>query len=60
MATLTFVKETPYRLLCVGVFVFSFSLILSQMTESTNQEILAASAAYGAVLVVYVGSATPV
>lgn len=57
MVALTFTESATIRIGIVACFVLMFSLVMSQLTVCSNQEVLAASAAYGAVLVVYIGSA---
>jgi hypothetical protein len=50
--------KQKWRLVTVGVAVAIFGLVLSIGTRATNQEILGASAAYAAVMVVYIGTAS--
>jgi hypothetical protein len=59
MMIMTYRTSQTARLITVSVAVIVFGLILSLGTKSTNQEILGGSAAYAAVLVVYIGTATP-
>lgn len=42
------------RLLVISIFLVAFTLILSAITASRSVEVLGATAAYGAVLMVYV------
>jgi hypothetical protein len=58
MIIMTFVNSTNYRLIIVSVAVIWFSVSLALATNATNQELLGATAAYSAVLVVYVGTAS--
>ena len=57
MLIMTFLKSRTARLVTVSVAVFVFGFILSIGTRASNQELLGATAAYTAVMVVYVGSA---
>ncbi|KAF2094139.1 hypothetical protein NA57DRAFT_80556 [Rhizodiscina lignyota] len=57
MLIMTFFKSQTARLVTVSVAVLLFGIILSIGTRASNQELLAATAAYTAVMVVYVGSA---
>jgi hypothetical protein len=54
---MNFVDSQNMRLVVASVFVLAFSLFLSFLSRASNQEILGGSAAYAAVLVVFVGSA---
>lgn len=57
LIALTFIESTNYRLLATCLFVFTFNIIVTFFTDATKQELLGATAAYAAVLVVFVGSA---
>ncbi|KAI0387560.1 hypothetical protein F5Y04DRAFT_286665 [Hypomontagnella monticulosa] len=50
------ITTMPIRLVFLVLFTTMFSSILCWMTESRNYEILAATAAYSAVMVVFVGN----
>jgi hypothetical protein len=54
---MSFVNSQNTRLVVASVFVVGFSIILSFVTSASNQEIIGGSAAYAAVIVVFVGSA---
>ena len=56
MVVLNFVKNEAFRLLAVIAFVLAFVLYLVFFTEARHMDLVAAAAAYSAVLVVYVGS----
>lgn len=59
LVILTFVKGVCYRLLIIVVSVLVVEVgLLSIFSEASNQDLLAASAAYTAVLVVFVGSSS--
>ena len=55
---MTFVKPTKYRLIIVSISVLLFAIAIALMSKAAPQELLAATAAYSAVLVVYIGSAS--
>jgi uncharacterized protein DUF6594 len=55
---MTDLSKQKDRVITVSVSVIIFGLVLSFGSRPSNQEILAASAAYTAVLVVYVGTAS--
>jgi hypothetical protein len=55
---MTDLHKQKSRVITVSVSVLIFGLVLSFGSRPSNQEILAASAAYTAVLVVYVGTAS--
>jgi hypothetical protein len=57
MLIMTFRTGQTARLVTVCVSTLLFGVIVSFSTRATNHEILAADAAYAAVLVVYVGTA---
>lgn len=56
MIIMTFHKSQTARLITVSVAVLIFGFLLSVSTKAANQEILGATAAYAAVMVVYIGS----
>jgi len=59
LVILTFVKAAGYRLLITVVSVLVVEVgLLSIFSEASNQEVLAASAAYAAVLVVFLGASS--
>jgi hypothetical protein len=58
MVLMTFITCPHYRLIIVSVPVLWFSTSLGVVSHATNQELLGATAAYTAVLVVYVGAAS--
>jgi hypothetical protein len=59
MILMTFKTQTNTRLIIVSCFVLIFGFMVSAFTEASNQEALGAVAAYTAIMVVYVGSASP-
>jgi hypothetical protein len=59
MILMTFKTQNNTRLIIVSCFVLFFGFMVSVFTEASNQEALGAVAAYAAVMVVYVGSASP-
>lgn len=56
LVVLTFIQDQNYRLLATTLFVIVFVLSLTFLSVASNQEVIASSAAYAAVLVVFVGS----
>ena len=56
LVALTFIQSTNYRLLATTGFVIVFVLVLALLSVASNQELVGATAAYAAVLVVFVGS----
>lgn len=58
MIIMNFQSSTHARLFIVSVCVFTFALFTGITTKASNQEVLASTAAYSAVLVVYIGSVT--
>jgi hypothetical protein len=54
MSILTFVKPPKYQLLTVALFVLVFAIAIALGSEATNHQLLAATAAYSAVLVVFI------
>jgi hypothetical protein len=57
LVALTFIQNTKWRLFAATTFVLGFVLILTFLTKASNQEMASATAAYAAVLVVFIGSA---
>jgi VIT1/CCC1 family predicted Fe2+/Mn2+ transporter len=55
MYNLTYVKDQKYQLISVVLWVLFFAISLALSSRATNQELLIATAAYAAVLVVFVG-----
>jgi hypothetical protein len=53
MYTLSFVYTQSYQLIAVTLFVVAFSIIVGMITTGSNNEVLAATATYAAVLVVF-------
>lgn len=58
MLIMTYHTSQSARLITVCVAVLVFGFLFAIGTRATNQEVLAASAAYAAVMVVYIGSAS--
>jgi hypothetical protein len=56
MIVMTFVHESRWRLVIVSIAVVWFAISVALASQASNQELLGATAAYTAVLVVYVGS----
>lgn len=60
MLIMTLHKTLPTTLVTTSVFVIAVAVGLAwKMEDAKNQEIVAATAAYAAVLVVFVGTGTP-
>jgi hypothetical protein len=57
MIAMSLVTVQNNRIIIASIFVFAFSVFLSFISGASNQEVLAGSAAYAAVIVVFVGSA---
>ena len=57
LVVLTFIENNHYRLLATTLFTFVFVLFMAFFSDASNQELIGATAAYTAVLVVFVGSA---
>jgi hypothetical protein len=51
---LTYVRVQKYQLGFVVLFVFLFSLVTAGLTKATNQELLGATAAYTAVIFIFI------
>jgi hypothetical protein len=56
LVVLTFIANIHYRLLATTLFALVFAIILSIFSKASNTELAGATAAYVAVLVVFVGS----
>jgi hypothetical protein len=56
LVVLTFIKSVNYRLLATILFVLTFVLMIALLSDANNQELVGATAAYAAVLVVFVGT----
>ena len=54
---LHFVKSANYRLIVIVLFSLSFVVAMSVLTQAKRSELVAATAAFIAVQVVYIGSA---
>jgi hypothetical protein len=59
MIIMNFKTSRTGRLITVSVATLLFGIVLSLSTRANYQEVIGATAAYAAVMVVYVGSATP-
>jgi hypothetical protein len=59
MILMTFLKTRNEHLIITSVFTVVFSLGIALASRASNQEVLAATAAYAAVLVVFVGTSSP-
>jgi hypothetical protein len=55
---LHFVKDPGYRLIIVVAFSMSFIIAMATLSGAKRSELVAASAAFVAVQVVYIGSVT--
>jgi hypothetical protein len=60
MAVLIFVNSLGLTLGITFIFVLVFSVALSLVSKASNDQILAVTAAYGAILVVFVANILPV
>lgn len=56
MIIMTFATNAHMRLVVLSVAVLWFAVSVALVSKATNQELIAATAAYSAVLVVYVGT----
>lgn len=54
MFALTYVRKQKYQLITVVLFVLFFAFAVAASTKATNQEMLGATAAYAAVLVILI------
>ena len=60
MIVLSFLRNSlVHSLIVTAVFIIVFAILLSLLTSASNQDIVSATAAYSAVLVVLVGVAQP-
>lgn len=59
LASMAYITAKRYLILSAVLFVLLFAIILALTTTASNQELAAATAAYAAVLVVFVGSNIP-
>ena len=59
MIIMTFLTSRTARLVTVCIATTLFSILVSLGTEASSKETLSVTAAYAAVMVVYIGSATP-
>lgn len=59
MILMTFLTTRNEHLIITSVFTFAFAFGISFASTATNQEVLGATAAYAAVLVVFVGTSSP-
>lgn len=57
MVVLTYVPTTRWSLIATTLFVLAFVVTMAFATRASNYELLAATAAYSAVLVVFVSNA---
>ncbi|KAL9097335.1 MAG: hypothetical protein Q9165_000762 [Trypethelium subeluteriae] len=55
MIALSYIGDKKWSLITTCLFVLAFAIIASFASKATNQELLTATAAYAAVLVVFVG-----
>jgi glucose dehydrogenase len=60
MITLSFITPQRVRLGVTVAFVLVFAIVLGLVSKATNDALMAAAAAYAAVLVVFVGQTTPI
>ncbi|GAB1318642.1 hypothetical protein MFIFM68171_08852 [Madurella fahalii] len=58
MYGLTFMQTQRDKLITVGLFVVFFAVVVALASKATNQEVVGATAAYAAVLVVFVSQGT--
>ena len=56
MVAMACITSTKYLLITTVLFVLLFAIILALSSKASNQELVAATAAYAAVLVVFVGN----
>jgi hypothetical protein len=59
MVVLTFIESNHFRLLATTLFTLAFVIFIASSSTASNQELIAATAGYTAVLVIFVGSALP-
>jgi hypothetical protein len=58
MIVMNFVKSRNDRLIITSLFVLFFAIAIASTSRASNQELAGASAAYAAVLVVYIGASS--
>lgn len=56
MVALIYISSMTMKIVAISVSILAFAAMLAVFTKAKNQELLAATAAYAAVLVVFVGS----
>jgi Na+(H+)/acetate symporter ActP len=54
MYALTYVRVQKYQLMTAVLFVLSFAILVALGSKASNQELLGATAAYSAVLVIFI------
>lgn len=54
MYALTYVRVQKYQLITAVLFVLFFAVVVALASKATNQELLGATAAYAAVLVIFI------
>lgn len=59
MVVLVWVERYEFRILATVLFVLSFAVLVALISKASNQELLGATAAYAAVLVVFVSGGVP-
>ncbi len=59
MTVLAFLNSLKWTLITICLFVVFFSVVLSLVSRVSNDQVLAATAAYSAVMVVFVASTLP-
>jgi hypothetical protein len=59
MIVLAWVERYEFRILATVLFVLSFAILLALISKASSQELLGATAAYAAVLVVFVAGGAP-
>jgi hypothetical protein len=55
MVALSYIQQKEYLLITTCLFVLGFVILISSASQASNQEIITSTAAYAAVLVVFVG-----
>jgi hypothetical protein len=58
MVALSYINSKEFSLITTCLFVVVFAIVLSLASKASNQEVITATAAYAAVLVVFVGQAS--
>ena len=56
MIAMAYITSTENLLITTVLFVLCFAIILALSSKASNQDLVAATAAYAAVLVVFVGN----